>query len=324
MRALGHVGGPDLGAALAPLLAVASRRLARFSASPSRFVVSGFLAGIGIAFVHLAAVAVRAPLAAAAPGLDRLVLPVLVSAGLTLLVIVGRLEVSVGAGAHLSLGLLEGRGGAGRPAAAVAVCALANVAGSAGLAAAMARAGMLDRVHEPLAELSAGIMRVPAGRVVMQALIGGLWLGLVALAGSMAPTPRWRVAAVSGGFFLFVALGFRLATAEGALHAVPWILGEGPRLGARPLAVHVMVVMFGNVMGAAALAAGLVWWAQGDNHRRAPAAHPFVLLRAAPDGGVRMYAAISRPRGRLRAHGSTRGAFAPAARYTRRTTEPSP
>lgn len=158
---------------LHPLLAAAGRKLTAFEGSPWKFVVSAYLAGVTIAFVYVAATAVRVPLASLAPGTERLAVPALVASGLSAVVLLARLDLAVGTGTMLTVCRLEGGGGTGPCAIAAVACAAANLLGSLTVAALMAQAGMLEGLLPTLAELSAKRMAVPAWQLLLQGLLRG-------------------------------------------------------------------------------------------------------------------------------------------------------
>ncbi len=288
------------GRELGPLLAAAARKLTAFERSPRGFVISGYLAGVAIAFVYLAASSVRVPLAAIAPGGEPLAIPALVASGLSAVVLLARLDLSVGTGALLAVCRLEQQARTGRCAAAVTVCATANLLGSVSVAALMAQAGMLGRLLPTLAELSAARMLVPPWQLLLQGLLAGWWLGLVVLVAALAPGARWRLAVIGGGLFLFVASGFRLASADAALNVPAWVVGAVPGLHGGHLLANLIWVTAGNLTGAAALAGGLLWLAKSE-----PQGGKVILAgtqRSAGAAGaaIRMQPAIARPVGTAR------------------------
>ncbi len=288
--------GRDLG----PLMVAAARKLTAFARSPRRFVTSAYLAGVAIAFIYLAAVAVRIPLAAIAPGAERLAIPALVASGLSAVVLLARLDVSVGTGALLAVCRLERQGRTGLCAAGVLGCAGANLLGSISVATLMAEAGMLEGLLPTLAELSARRMVVPAWQLLLQGLLGGWWLGLVVLIAALAPAVRWRLAVIGGGLFLFVASGFRLASVDAASNVSAWVAGAVPGFSGGHLLAHLIWVTAGNLAGAAVLAGGLLWLATSEPRRR-KARFPGVQHVATPaSAAVRMRPAIARPVGSVR------------------------
>jgi formate/nitrite transporter FocA (FNT family) len=297
----GRAGGwRDPGTDLGPLRASAARKLSAFALSPGRFVTSAYLAGVAIAFVYMAAIAVRVRVAAIAPGAEDLAAPAVVALGLSVAVLLARLDLSVGTGALLAICRLERQGRSNPCAAAVVVCAAANLLGSASVAALMAHAGLLEGLLPTLAELSARRMAVPARQLLLQGLLGGWWLGLVVLVAALAREPRWRTAVIGGGLFLFVASGFRLASADAALNVPVWVGPAAPGLGGRHLLALLAWVSAGNLVGAAVLGGGLLWLATGEPRQERPGS-PAPKRGATPGpAAVRMRPAIARPAGVVR------------------------
>ncbi len=242
------------------------------SLSLPKMLVLGFLAGAYIAFGGLVAIVVgkgSPTLAAANPGLAKLLFAAVFPVGIMMVVIAGS-ELFTGNCSIIMPGCLCGKASWGRMLANWIVVYVGNLLGSLFVAVVLAylthivRGGTLGEAAAGIAEakVDKGFWTLLLSGVGCNWLVGlGIWLAIA------ADDVSGKILGLWFPIMTFVAIGFEHSVAN--MFFIPLGMLNGANVSTAGFIAHLIPVTLGNIIGGSVLVGGVYSWLYGSKGQSA-------------------------------------------------------